>query len=95
MYALSYFTPTIINELGFSTPNAQLLSVPPFAAGYISTILVGTHSDFLKHRGAICDRCSFVGLIVLYTQKSPGVAYAGTVLTTVGAFPIIIVNIVS
>jgi hypothetical protein len=41
-YAIALFSPTIINELGYSAANAQLLSVPPFVAGAIATVsLVG------------------------------------------------------
>ncbi|KIJ05918.1 hypothetical protein PAXINDRAFT_62656, partial [Paxillus involutus ATCC 200175] len=47
-HAIVLFTPTIINELGFSAARAQLLSVPPFVAGCLFTIPVGIYSD--KHR---------------------------------------------
>jgi len=46
-HAISLFMPTIINELGFSVANSQLLSIPPYAAGCICVILVGIYSD--KH----------------------------------------------
>lgn len=97
VYAISLFTPTIVNELGFSAIDAQLLSVPPFVAGCISTVLVGIYSDCLKLRGPFMIGASFVslvGYIVLYTQTSPGTSYAGAVIATAGVFPTIPVNIV-
>ncbi|KAF9237557.1 MFS general substrate transporter [Melanogaster broomeanus] len=79
-YAIALFTPTIINELGFSAANAQLLSVPPFVAGCMFTILVGIYSDKHKIRGPYIVGGAFVslvGYIVLYTQSDPNSSYAG------------------
>ncbi len=39
LYAFSLFLPTIISELGYSSTKAQLLSVPPYAAAAILTVL--------------------------------------------------------
>jgi len=93
---MSLFIPTIINELGFSAATAQLLSVPPYAAGCICTVLVGIYSDLHKLRGPYVIAGAFVslvGFIVLDTQTNPGVSYAGAVLAAVGAFPTIAVDI--
>ena len=96
IYAIALFTPTIISELGFSAANAQLLSVPPFVAGCVCTILVGIYSDIHKLRGPYVIAGAFVslvGYIVLYTQTSAGVSYVGTVLAAVGVFPTIAVDL--
>ncbi|KAF9227226.1 MFS general substrate transporter [Gyrodon lividus] len=96
VYAIALFSPTIINELGFSAANAQLLSVPPFVAGCIFTILVGIYSDKHKLRGPYVIGGAFVsllGYIALYTQRSAATSYAGTVLAAVGVFPTIAVNL--
>ena len=94
VYAIALFTPTIIKELGYSAANAQLLSVPPFAAGCVCTILVGVYSDIRKLRGPYVVAGAFVsliGYIVLYTQVSPGASYGGAILATVGVYPTIAV----
>lgn len=96
IYAISLFTPTIINELGYSAANAQLLTVPPFAAGCIFTIAVGIISDKYKLRGPFIIGGAFVsliGYIVLYTTSKPGPGYAGAVLAAVGVFPTIAVDL--
>ena len=88
-YAIALFTPTIINELGFSAANAQLLSVPPFVAGCICVILVGIFSDRHRLRGPYVVGGAFaglVGLIVLYTEVRPGAALIGIVLATMGIY---------
>lgn len=96
VYAIALFTPTIINELGYSATNAQLLSVPPFICGCIFTILVGIISDKHKLRGPYVIGGAFVslvGYIILYTQRSAAASYAGTVLATVGVYPTIAVDL--
>lgn len=90
VYALALFIPTIIKELGFSTANAQLLSVPPFVAGCVCTLLFGVYSDIHKLRGPYVIAGAFIslmGFIVLYTQTSPGVSYVGAVLAAAGIYP--------
>ena len=37
LYGLALFLPTIVKQLGFSTTRTQLLSVPPFAVGFVCT----------------------------------------------------------
>ena len=96
VYAITLFTPTIINELGFSTVNAQLLSVPPFIAGCVCTIFVGVYSDVHKIRGPYVISGAFVsvvGYIVLYTQTRAGTSYAGTVLAAAGVYPTVAVHL--
>ncbi|KIJ13101.1 hypothetical protein PAXINDRAFT_100907 [Paxillus involutus ATCC 200175] len=96
IYAIALFTPTIINKLGFSAARAQLLSVPPFVAGCLFTILVGIYSDKHKLRGPYVIGGAFVSLVgytVLYTQSSPGVSYAGTIIAAAGVFPTIAVHL--
>ncbi|KIJ18601.1 hypothetical protein PAXINDRAFT_167190 [Paxillus involutus ATCC 200175] len=96
IYAIALFTPTIINELGFSAADAQLLSVPPFVAGCLFTILAGIYSDKHKLRGPYVIGGAFVslvGYIILYTQSGPGASYAGTIIAAAGVFPTIAVDL--
>ncbi|KAL7277633.1 hypothetical protein ACG7TL_008560 [Trametes sanguinea] len=89
-YAFALFLPTIINGLGFSSSNAQLLSIPPYVVGGISTIVIGILSDRLRMRGPFILGglvSALIGYVVLYATKSPGAGYAGTVLAALGLFP--------
>ena len=95
-YGIALFTPTIINDLGFSAANAQLLSVPVFVAGAICTVLVGIYSDRRQLRGPfviVGASIAMVGYVILYTQTSPGISYFGTVLVAMGVFPTIPVDL--
>ncbi|KAJ7772744.1 major facilitator superfamily domain-containing protein [Mycena maculata] len=96
VYAIALFTPTIVQELGFTAAQAQLLTIPPFACGCIATIAVGYFSDKYNLRGPFIIGSSLValvGYIVLYTQKAPGAGYAGAVLAAVGVYPTIAVDL--
>lgn len=89
-YALALFAPTIINELGFSAANAELLTVPPSVAGSICVIIAGIFSDRHQIRGPYIIGVGIVGLvgcIILYTQTRPGVALFGVVFASMGIYP--------
>ena len=77
-YSLALFTPTIIKELGYTNANANLLSVPPYVLGFITTLLVGYTSDRLMKRGVfIVGGMSvvIVGYIILISHVHVGVKY--------------------
>ncbi|KAL1729744.1 major facilitator superfamily domain-containing protein [Schizophyllum commune] len=96
MYALALFLPTIIKDMGLAKADAQLLTIPPFVCGCISTILIGLLSDRISLRGPFIICGSTVGLIgctILYSQKAPGPSYFGTCLLAIGIYPTIPVNI--
>ncbi|KAG2145318.1 MFS general substrate transporter [Suillus bovinus] len=91
-YAIALFSPTIINELGYSAANAQLLSVPPFVAGCIATIIVGIYSDKHNLRGPYIiggALVSLVGYILLYCSVRAGPSYVGACLAAAGYYPTI------
>jgi MFS family permease len=82
--------PTIINELGYSSTHAQLLSVPPFVVACVALIIVGVYSDKHNLRGPyIVGSCfvSLVGYILLLCSTRPGPSYAGVFLAALGIFP--------
>jgi hypothetical protein len=43
--SLSLFTPSITAGLGYTDLKAQLMTVPPYAAAYVVTILVSWSAD--------------------------------------------------
>lgn len=77
-YSLALFTPTIIKGLGYTNANANLLSVPPYVLGFITTLLVALASDKLMLRGPfIMGGMSIVivGYIILINDVAIGVKY--------------------
>ncbi|ODH50390.1 hypothetical protein GX48_03505 [Paracoccidioides brasiliensis] len=90
-YSVSFFTPTILNQLGWTALNAQLMAVPIFASGACSAMLTAIISDHLKHRFAFTMLgcvITTVGYIILLCQQSvsPGVCYFAVLTISAGAF---------
>ncbi|KAF9479974.1 MFS general substrate transporter [Pholiota conissans] len=50
LFGLALFLPSIVNQLGNSPNKSQLLSVGPFAAAFVLTIIVSFISDRIKNR---------------------------------------------
>ncbi|KDR78098.1 hypothetical protein GALMADRAFT_119009 [Galerina marginata CBS 339.88] len=50
LFGLALFSPSIINQLGFSPNHSQLLSVGPFAAAFFVTLIVARISDRYQSR---------------------------------------------
>ncbi|KAK1835689.1 major facilitator superfamily domain-containing protein [Podospora conica] len=94
LYTFSLFLPTIINSLGYSTAISQLLTVPPYAFAFITTLTVATVSERLNQRALfIAGSALFavIGYAVLLSNKDPigrpGVSYVGTFFAAGGIFP--------
>ncbi|EMC91471.1 hypothetical protein BAUCODRAFT_80578 [Baudoinia panamericana UAMH 10762] len=90
LYAFSLFLPTIIQELGYASTKANLLTVPPYAAAAVLTITIGWIADKTRQRG-LCNICvsllGIAGFSMLLGSTNPGVKYAGTFLGALGIYP--------
>lgn len=92
LYAFSLFLPTIIKQMGYKSTTANLLSVPPYAAAAIVTILIGWLADRTRQRGLcniIISLFSIAGFAMLLGSSVPAVQYAGTFLGAIGIYPCI------
>ncbi|KAI0863307.1 major facilitator superfamily domain-containing protein [Xylaria cubensis] len=94
LYAFSLFLPTIIQESGWSTSviHTNLLSVPPYAAAAVLTVVVGFTADRTRQRGLcniITSVIGIVGFILLIASNNPAVKYAATFLGALGIYPCI------
>lgn len=49
-YSISFFTPTILKQLGWTSVRAQILTIPIYAFSVVATIIVAFWSDRLRHR---------------------------------------------
>ncbi|KAF5353280.1 hypothetical protein D9756_008136 [Leucocoprinus leucothites] len=95
IYGLAIFMPTIVNTLGFSPVRSQLLTVGPFAAGFVVTLLASWASDRYKSR-AIPIACSSVlaaiGYIIYLCTDHRYTLYGSLFLTASGVYSIPPVN---
>ncbi|KIO34331.1 hypothetical protein M407DRAFT_64294 [Tulasnella calospora MUT 4182] len=92
LYAFSLFLPTIINGLGYTANEAQLMSVPPYVAGCICTVGAGWISDKYHKRGPflVGFAClAITGYAILLGTTSPGAGYTGAMIAALGVFPTI------
>ena len=96
VYSIALFTPTIINDLGFTAAHAQLMSIPPFVCGCISTVAIGIYSDKMNLRGpfvVLGAAVSMIGYIIAYVTSKPGPGYAAAIIAASGVFPTVAVNL--
>lgn len=92
LYAFSLFLPTIITELGYTSTQAQLLTVPPYAVAAVVTITIGLVADRTRQRGLCNILISFLGIVgfsILLSDASAQAKYAGTFLGAMGIYPCI------
>ncbi|PGH14631.1 hypothetical protein AJ79_02966 [Helicocarpus griseus UAMH5409] len=90
-YATSFFVPTILNQMGYDSVRAQVMSIPVFAAATVITLTCALLSDHLKHRYAFSMLgvlVATVGYVLLIVQNSVvvGVRYFAVFAITVGGF---------
>lgn len=79
-YAASFFTPTILKEMGWTSLQAQVMSVPVYVVAAAVTLCTSLLSDRCKHRfGFAMAGCviATVGYIILLAQDfvTTGVKY--------------------
>ncbi|KAJ3053814.1 hypothetical protein HK097_003330 [Rhizophlyctis rosea] len=89
LFSLLVFLPTIVNGLGFSALNAQLMVVPIYAVSTIASLLVTLSSDRFRDRGFHLAAVSFIaaiGFLVLTVVRSIAAQYVGAVIAGIGVF---------
>ncbi|ETN39865.1 uncharacterized protein HMPREF1541_06091 [Cyphellophora europaea CBS 101466] len=90
LYTLSLFLPSIIRDLGYSSAQAQLLTIPPYAIAFITTMTMAVLSERYKRRAPfIIGSSSFaiIGYILLLADPRPGPSYTGTIFAAAGIYP--------
>jgi MFS family permease len=95
--AFKFTMPQIIKQLGFSTSNAQLLTMPPYVCGGISAWVVGRFADKFQWRMPFIVgpmTVLAVALAVLFghsakVSSSVPAMYVGVVLAQIGIYPLL------
>ncbi|KAI1078007.1 major facilitator superfamily domain-containing protein [Whalleya microplaca] len=94
LYTLSLFMPTIITNLGYKAATAQLLTVPPYAFAFITTVTVAILSERLSQRAIFIGVSALFGAIgycILLGNTDPvgrpGVSYLGVFFAAGGIYP--------
>lgn len=90
LYTLSLFLPSIIKDLGYTAAQAQLLTVPPYAFAFMSTLVLAILSERTHKRAVfIIGSSSFaiIGYIILLATTTPGAKYTGMFFAAGGIYP--------
>jgi len=89
-YSLALFTPTIIAALGYTNADANLMTVPPYVVGFITTLVTAYISDRVLYRGPFLIfwmMIVVIAYIILLTSTSIGAKYFAIFLAVAGASP--------
>ncbi|KAK1675314.1 major facilitator superfamily transporter [Colletotrichum godetiae] len=87
--AFSVFLPLVVQGLGYSSIQANLMSVPPYACGAIGLYFFTLSSDYRKERGYHILGgiiIALVGLIATVTVESSGGKYAALCVLLLGSY---------
>lgn len=104
MYGISFFLPTIVNQLGYTANAANLLTIPMYVAASLATVIIAWLSDRTRQRYIYVVAMQMVlvvgfifsiaGSAVGGGTRLAGLRYAGVFLATLGCYPYYIVNLV-
>ncbi|KAI2840226.1 hypothetical protein CBS147321_7234 [Aspergillus niger] len=95
LYGISFFLPTIIRDLGYTSSTAQLLTVPPYITASVAAILAAWFADRNGERSPLLlfhIGCIVAGFFVCLAGSQrwvPGLVYFGVFLAILGIYPAI------
>ncbi|OJD34527.1 mfs transporter [Diplodia corticola] len=90
-YSTSFFIPTIIKEMGYTSSRAQVLSIPIFVVATAVALAVAVCTDRLRHRYGFCllgVAVASVGYVLLLCRErlAPGVEYFALFVVVAGGY---------
>lgn len=90
-YSTSFFTPTILSQLGWTAVRAQVLSIPIYIVAAMTCLISGLLTDRLRHRYAFAMlgvATTSIGYIILLAQGSVsvGARYFAVYLVMAGGY---------
>ncbi|KAL2203666.1 MFS nicotinic acid transporter Tna1 [Sarocladium strictum] len=99
LYGVAFFLPTIIRDLGYTSSQAQLLTIPIYITAAAVAVVSAYFSDKTKRRSPflmlhLC--CVIVGFVIVISAAGrgvPGVVYFGIFLAVSGIYPAIPSNV--
>ncbi|EGN93249.1 hypothetical protein SERLA73DRAFT_189773 [Serpula lacrymans var. lacrymans S7.3] len=89
LYGLAYFAPTIVEGLGYTSTRAQLMSVPPFAAAFVCSMVSAVISDRYHCRGytsIFFSLCCLIGFSMFLGSQSNHIRYGSLFLSITGTY---------
>lgn len=90
LYTLSLFLPSIIKDLGYTSAQAQLLTIPPYAFAFLTTVTIAIISERTHMRAPyIIGSSAFavIGYILLLSSPKAGIRLTGLFFAAGGIYP--------
>ncbi|KAI1105475.1 MFS general substrate transporter [Jackrogersella minutella] len=90
LYGISFFLPTIIKNLGYSSSTAQLMTVPIYITAAILSVLFGYVSDRVGKRSPFIIAfllMMIVGFSMCISSTNPRVVYGGVFVVACAIYP--------
>jgi sugar phosphate permease len=91
-YGFTATVPSVLEEMGYKTGDAQLLTVPIYVFGMTATLIVAFWSDYVQQRtpfimaGFAIAVVGFIGELAIDHPKLPGVTYFFLFLVAAGLY---------
>lgn len=90
-YSVSFFAPTILKQLGWTSIMAQVMLIPMWIVAFLFNVTSSILSDFLRHRfsfafGGVLLSTICYGPLVNQHRLSAGVRYAALYFLGAGNF---------
>ncbi|KAK0445887.1 major facilitator superfamily domain-containing protein [Armillaria borealis] len=89
LFGLAFFTPSIVQSLGYTAARSQLMSVPPFATAFALSVVTAYLCDRFPVRGLVCIVTSIItliGFIIFLTSSSAHIRYGSLFLSIPGVY---------
>ncbi|KXN84147.1 hypothetical protein AN958_00389 [Leucoagaricus sp. SymC.cos] len=89
VFGLVYFTPSIVQNLGYTASRAQLMTVPPFAVAFVIAMISAWVSDRYHCRGlvlVISSLMSVIGFAMFLGSARHSVQYGSLFFSIPGAY---------
>jgi len=92
LYAFALFSPTIVNQLGFTANRANLLTVPIFAWAGVVTVCSGFLADRYGRRSVVnlvAYGLGIIGAAILIASRTAALSYVALYIMAAGIYPLI------
>ncbi|GES64676.1 MFS transporter [Aspergillus terreus] len=89
LFGLAYFSPSIVQALGYSNTKTQLMTVPPYVCGFVVTMIVAYIADRYQQRGLCAlatSAIALVGAALMLVGRDFGIRYAALCLLVTGIY---------
>ncbi|KAL2817690.1 major facilitator superfamily domain-containing protein [Aspergillus cavernicola] len=89
LFGLAYFSPSIVQAMGYSNTRTQLMTVPPYAVAFVVTMLTAYYADRYRQRGLAAlatTSIAFIGAIMTLLARSTPLRYAALILLVTGIY---------